>query len=165
MVVIRGTKKFLDRVGRAVSEPAPSTTVLGDWYANVLFWRPQVALFVNERTLLPVLVPLVPAASVISRLPPTVELVLGLYGLSGSFIAHELDAMDNAVLAKTASRSVVGMLNEFGYLATTWRPSAGNLLDLSLRLATVPCGPLYKTHIDPRHAVAAAADEWILEHR
>jgi len=165
VVVIRGTKKFLDRVGRPLSEPPPSTTVLGDWYANVLFWRPQAALFVNERTLLPVLVPLAPATTVIARLRPTVELVLGLHGLAGSFIAHELDAMENAVLAKTANRSVVGMLNEFGHLAATWRPSAGNLLDLSLRLATVPCGPLYKTHIDPLHAVAVAADEWILEHR
>lgn len=72
--------------------------------------------------------------------------------------------METAVLAKTANRSVVGMLNEFGHLAATWRPSAGNLLDQSLRLATVPCGPLYKTHVDTRGAVAAA-DEWILEHR
>ena len=30
MVVIRGTKKFLDRVGRPLSEPPQSTTVLGD---------------------------------------------------------------------------------------------------------------------------------------
>lgn len=165
MVVIRGTKKFLDRVGRPLSEPPPSTTVLGDWYANVLFWRPQAALFVNERTLVPVLLPLAPAATVVSRLRATAELVLGLQALAGSFIAHELDAMENAVLAKTANRSVVGVLNEFGHLAATWRASAGNLLDLSLRLATVPCGPLYKTHIDPRHALAAAADEWILEHR
>ena len=80
MVVIRATKKFLDRVGRPLSEPPPSTTVLGDWYANVLFWRPQAALFVNQRTLLPVLVPLAPAATVIARLRPTVELVLGLHG-------------------------------------------------------------------------------------
>lgn len=165
MVVIRGTKKFLDRVGRPLSEPPPSTTVLGDWYANVLFWRPQAALFVNERTLLPILVPLAPAATVITRLRATAELVFGLHGLAGSFIAHEFEAMETAVLAKTANRSVVGMLNEFGHLAATWRPSAGNLLDQSLRLATVPCGPLYKTHVDPRGAVAAAADEWILEHR
>lgn len=165
MVVIRGTKRFLDRVGRTLSEPPPPTTVLGDWYADVLFWRPQAALFVNERTLLPVLVRLAPATTVIARLRATAELVLGLQGLSGSFITHELEAMETAVLAKTANRSVVGMLNEFGHLAATWRPSAGKLLDLSLRLATVPCGPLYKTHLDPRGAVAAAADEWTLEHR
>lgn len=108
MVVIRGTNKFLDRVGRPQSETPPSTSVLGDWYANVLFWRPQAALFVNERSLLPIVMPLAPAATVITRLPPTVELVLGLHGLAGSFIAHELDAMESAVLGKTANRSVVG---------------------------------------------------------
>ena len=112
--------------------------MLGDWYANVPFWRPQAALFVNQRTLLPVLVPLAPAATVVSRLRPTVELVLGRHGLAGSFIAHELDAMENAVLAKTANRSVAGMLSEFGHLAATWRPSAGNLLDLSLRWPLCP---------------------------
>jgi hypothetical protein len=45
------TKKFLDRVGRPTASPGdPSTTALGSWYATVLPWRPQVALFVNEMT-------------------------------------------------------------------------------------------------------------------
>ena len=76
MFTVRGTKKFLDRVGRPMSDPPPTvpqsttaslprsttaTTVLGDWYANVLFWRPQVALFVNAATFIPVLMPLAPA--------------------------------------------------------------------------------------------------------
>lgn len=163
MVVIRGTKKFLDRVGPPLSEPPLSTTALGDWYATVLFWRPQAALFVNERTLLPVLVPLAPAATVSRRLSATAELVLALQGLPGSFIAHELEAMESTALAKTVNRSVVGMLNEFGYIGASWHRAAANLVDLSLRLATVPCGPLYKTHLDPRRAVAAAAEEWLLQ--
>jgi hypothetical protein len=38
-----------------------STTVLADWYATVLPWRPRlVALFVSHTTLLPVLVPPAP---------------------------------------------------------------------------------------------------------
>ncbi|MCB0995944.1 MAG: hypothetical protein KDB21_12680 [Acidimicrobiales bacterium] len=58
MYTVRGTKKLLDRVGRPMSEPLPSsTTVLGDWYANVLFWRPQVAMFVSASTFVPVLLP------------------------------------------------------------------------------------------------------------
>ena len=58
---VRGTKKFLDRVGRPVADPLPpSSTVLGDWYGNVLFWRPQVAVFVNASTFVPVLMPLAP---------------------------------------------------------------------------------------------------------
>ena len=164
MVIVRGTKKFLDRVGQAQTAPPKGTTVLGDWYATILFWKPQVALFVNERTLLPVLEPLAPTRTLLSRLPTTVELALSLQGLSGAFISLEIEAMREATLAKTANRSVIGMLNEFAFLGEQWRPAAGNLLDLSLRLANVPCGPLDRTHIDPRHAVAAAVDEWIFSH-
>jgi hypothetical protein len=65
--VIHGTRKFLERVKAPGEQQKPSTTGLGDWYATVLSWRPQVALFVNETTLLPVLVPLAPAAGVVAR--------------------------------------------------------------------------------------------------
>ena len=60
MFTVRGTTKFLDRVGRPVADPPSRSTVLGDWYANVLFWRPQVALFVNATTFVAVLMPLAP---------------------------------------------------------------------------------------------------------
>ena len=60
MLVIRGTQKLLDRARTSVSGSEPATTTLGDWYATVMSWRPQVALFVNEATRLPVLVPLAP---------------------------------------------------------------------------------------------------------
>lgn len=73
MLVVRGTKKFLSRVGPPVPVHELSSGVLGDWYANALFWRPQVALFVNERTRLPVFVPLAPAKSVVDRLPAEFE--------------------------------------------------------------------------------------------
>ena len=164
MLVVRGTRKFLDRVGRPEAEPPVSTTVLGDWYATVLFWKPQVALFVSEPTLLPVLVPLAPTPTLLCRVPECVELALSLQGLSGSFISTEVDEMRQTTLARTANRSLIGMLNEFAFLAEQWRPAAGNLLDLSLRLSDVPCGPLFRTHTTPRQAVAAAVDEWILGH-
>ena len=50
MFVVHATKKLRDRV-RDDPEPAAtrSTTALGAWYATVLFWRPQLVLFVNER--------------------------------------------------------------------------------------------------------------------
>jgi hypothetical protein len=37
--------------------------VLGDWYATLPRWRLPVALFVNEATLLPLLVRLTPPAA------------------------------------------------------------------------------------------------------
>ena len=39
MFTVRGTKKFLDRVGRPMADPPSSTTVLGGWYANVCSGR------------------------------------------------------------------------------------------------------------------------------
>jgi len=166
MVVIRGTKKFLDRVGAPTASPPPSTTALGDWYGTVLFGRPQVGLFVNERTLLPVLMPFAPGATAPSRLSAQVATVLELHALAGAFVNHELEAMAQTALAKTASRSVIGMLTEFAALSGVYRQAgdANSLIGLSLRLADTPCGPLYKTHITPRRAVAAVADEWIFAH-
>lgn len=42
-------------------EGEQSTIVLGQWYATAVSWKPQVALFANEGTLLPVLTPLASA--------------------------------------------------------------------------------------------------------
>lgn len=68
VVIVRGTKKVLDRIGGVTApEGDRSTTRLGDWYVNVLFWKPQVALLVNEATLLPVLVPFAPANTLLAR--------------------------------------------------------------------------------------------------
>jgi hypothetical protein len=48
MLVVRATKKLLDRLGPVTLESGQtSTTRLGDWYASAWAWRPQVALFVS----------------------------------------------------------------------------------------------------------------------
>jgi hypothetical protein len=71
VLLIRGMKKVLDRLGgTTASECDCSTTRLGDWYVNILFFKPQLALFVSEATLLPVLVPFAPAATLLDRFPP-----------------------------------------------------------------------------------------------
>jgi hypothetical protein len=55
---------------------------VGNWYATVLFWRPQVSLFVNEKTLLPMLIPFAPAASLLTRLGPALEALLDAHGVA-----------------------------------------------------------------------------------
>ncbi|CAH0496036.1 hypothetical protein [Novosphingobium sp. CECT 9465] len=95
---------------------APSnsgTKHLGNWFATVLFWKPQVALLVSERTLLPVLMPLAPAATLARRYPGQLALVLKEHGVPPEFIAQEVWRMDKVEYAKTANRSVVGILSEF----------------------------------------------------
>jgi hypothetical protein len=109
MLVIRGTKKVLDRVhGVTAATDDRSTTRLGDWYVNILFWRPQVALFVSESTLLPILMPFAPATSLIDRFPSALLAQLQAHEVHPSFTEAEFVAMEPRRLAKTASRSVMG---------------------------------------------------------
>ncbi|MGI5292822.1 DUF6933 domain-containing protein [Nonomuraea polychroma] len=152
MLIVRATKKLLDRIGPpSLVEGEQSTTLLGQWYATAVFWKPQVVLFVNELTLLPVLMPLAPAATLLARFPQQLAMVLAAHGTPESIIGEELRQMSGSRVAKTASRSVVGIMNEFTYLAETYRGDspAPDLLGLAMRLATTPCGPLYSKHVSP----------------
>lgn len=157
MVVVHGTKKLRDRLGSiVVHQSEVSTTALGSWYGTVLFWRPQVAMFVNEATLLPVVVPLAPAANLMVRFGPALAAVLAAHGATSDFIQSETAEMRDVRLAKTANRSVIGIMNEFSYLAEVYtRAEPLNLEELSVRLAATPCGPLYRRHGSPDRELAA----------
>ncbi len=161
MLVLRATKRLLDRIGRpTLGEADQSTTMLGPWYANALRWRPEVALLVNEATLLPVLMPLAPAATLPARAGEQIATVLAAHGVPGPIIAAEREQMRQWRTAATANRSVVGIMNEFTFLADAWRGNQVNLLEinlleLALRLAATPCGPLYSTHVSPDRALNA----------
>ena len=90
MLVVRATKKLLDRIGPPnLGDGEQSTTLMGQWYATALFWKPHVALFVNETTLLPVLMPLAPAASLLARFPQHLAAVLAAHGTPGAVIDEE----------------------------------------------------------------------------
>lgn len=158
MLVIHATKKLLERVKAAPRDATVvSTTALGDWYATAVFWRPQLALFVNETTLLPLLVPLAPAATLAYRFVPALAVVLAAHGASPNFIDAETLEMSERCWAKTSNRSLVGMMTEFTFLADAWAADKGqtDLVSLSLRLAGTPCGPLYKRHTSPDRELAA----------
>jgi Domain of unknown function (DUF6933) len=159
VLIVRATKKLLQRVGPPTLQDGDhSTTLLGQWYATALFWKPQVALLVNEPTLLPVLMPLAPAARLPTRIAGQVATVLAAHGTPHATVEEEMQHMRDCRLAKTANRRVVGIMNEFGQLAEIYRHdnSAQNLLDLAVRLATTPCGPLYGRNVSPDRELAAA---------
>lgn len=154
------TKKLLDRVKPEIAEPGQSDTVLGNWYATVLFWKPQVALLVSERTLLPVLMPLAPAATLARRFPLQLTLLLKQHGAPSEFIAQEFWRMDKVQYAKTANRSVLGILNEFVKQAEFWlaayayeKGDDDDLLAISAKLAETPSSPLYKGPVSPDKAL------------
>ena len=84
---IHATRKLLDRVKQPVEDPVASpTSLLGNWYATALFWKPQIALFVNETTLLPVLVALGPAATLSRRFPDQLRVALNAHGMAPNVI-------------------------------------------------------------------------------
>jgi hypothetical protein len=132
--------------GHELPDDDPTASMLGDWFATVLFWRPQVALLVNATTLLPVFMPLAPAATVLERFPGVLAAVLRAHGIAEHVIDREVAETTEQRLAKTNSRSVVGVMNEFARFAD-WRrdqiTGRDDLTWLSLKLAQTPCSPLY----------------------
>ena len=100
---VHATKKLLDRVKQPVRPPvADPAPALGNWYANAIFWKPQqVALLMNERTLLPVFVPLAPASSLMRRFPEQLAHVLLALGVPRDLVEEEIALMDGGSYSKT----------------------------------------------------------------
>ena len=99
----------------------------------------------------PVVVPFAPAATLIDRFPTALLAHLQAHEVRRSFSESELAEMDPRRLAKTASRSVIGVKNEYKFLADVYAKldDESDLLVLSMRLAATPCGPLDERHISP----------------
>jgi hypothetical protein len=149
---IFATKKLLDRIKQPTLDSTPvSDGVLNSWYATALFWKPQLALFVHEETLLPVLMPLAPASSLAERFPTYLAAVLKALDVDSGFIMAQVAAMGQVQYTKTSNRSVLGIMNQFSYLAEGYRDylETGDLLELSLKLANSSCSPLYKRETFP----------------
>lgn len=157
VLVVRGTKKLRDRLkAPPAAADVESTTVLGDWFGNVLFWRPQVVLLVNARTLLPVFVPFAPAATLLARIPEAIGEVLRRHGVDEAAVTAELDAMEDVRVAPTNDRSVVGVMNEFAFHGD-FHSRIGNLdvEELSIKMAQMPLGPLRGRTGSPDRELAA----------
>ncbi|MBI5506127.1 MAG: hypothetical protein HY899_15130 [Deltaproteobacteria bacterium] len=144
MFTLRATARLLERLKIAPErQPPVSTTRLGDWYANLLCAAPsQLILCVSERTLLPVILPAEDAASLSLRLALALGEVLREIGVCGEMTAAELAQMNQARVAKTANRRVLGSMNDFAYLLDVYKQGRRSLLDVSLQLAEAPCSPI-----------------------
>ena len=129
--------------------------MLGAWYATVLRWCRPAALVVNELTLLPLVMPLAPAETLLTRFPDALAELLAAHRVPAHLIeAERAQALEHRLVA-TANRTLVGVMNEFGHLAGLDRAENHYILRLSMRLATTPCGPLFHRHISPDRELAA----------
>ena len=87
MFTLRCTRRLLERFGEPAADVPAPTTVLGDWYANLLnVGRLRLVLCTSERTLLTVLVP----AKDVSALPDQLRIA---NSCDASCIWHEARAV------------------------------------------------------------------------
>jgi hypothetical protein len=140
VVTIRCTKKLLARLHPDEDEALPPTTVLGDWYGNILFSRPQLVLFMSERTLLPVVVPAAPAHAMLGRFGLMLGLILQRIGIPIEGIESELLAMVGMRVGPTRSKRAIASLNELMYHLSIGLEDEdmATLEDVAFKLACIP---------------------------
>jgi hypothetical protein len=158
VLIVRATRKLLRLMGPPTApDDDRGTTLLGPWYATVLFWRPRVVLLVNGVTLLPVLLPLAPARTLTGRLAEQISTVLTTLDVPSAIVDQERRHMRTAQFGVTTNRSVVGVMTDFARLAEIHNeddPSV-DLVALAVQLAATPCGPLYGRNVSPDRELAA----------
>lgn len=146
MLTLRCTQKLLKRgLVETGGEDGQPSTLLGDWYANLIVARPQhLVLCVSERTLLPVILPAKDVKSLPSRLPEAVCEILAHLGIASAAVDVERREMQSVRVGRTASRRVLGSLNDFMFqleYGLKFSPER-SLVEQSLWLAETPCKPI-----------------------
>jgi len=114
MFTLRCTKTLLYKMGATpILDMRKPTTVLGDWYANVIpTCRGEIVICTNERTLLTVILPLIDGQHPLSMFTLRVYNLLRLIGVSERRAEAEMTEMESVEIGKTQSRRVLGSMNE-----------------------------------------------------
>ncbi len=143
MVRLRCTLRVLKRFGlEPRPEAATSTTLLGDWYANLLnAGRSRWVLCVSERALLPVIVP-ARKATFPGPLPSSLRTVLAGLGIRAAEIEREIAEMAQIGIDRTRSRQVLGVMNDFAVAAELFLRDDTGPIEVALRVAHTPSKPL-----------------------
>jgi hypothetical protein len=117
MITLRCTRKLLKLLGGFTTEEhlAP-TSSLGDWYANIIPTAAgELIVFVNEQTLLSVALPIEMIDALVPAFSARVYNLLRLLKIPENIALCEQAELSSVEFAKTASRSVLGSLNEISY--------------------------------------------------
>lgn len=142
MFTIRSTRRLLDRLKVSpVKTPETPSTRLGDWYGNLLQLDVgEYIVCVSEKTLLPVVLPVAALSNIGQALSKALVPVLTGLGIKKKLIEQERFAMAQSTFGTTASRHIVGFMNEFAFMASTRLSEEPTpLTELSLWLAETPC--------------------------
>lgn len=148
MFTLRCTRKPLSRLGASKASkasgvaPAP-TTRLGDWHANVLYLQKgELVLLVNDRSLLPVVVPARPGDLVVATFAEALGATLRRLGVPEEVVAAEVAEMAEVQLGPTRSRQILGSMNDFDRMFDEELARSTTLVEAALRLADASCGPI-----------------------
>jgi hypothetical protein len=145
MVAIRCTKKLLARIGVPSPVIEPTTTILGDWYAQpVAVGHQRLILLISEHSRLPVIMPGRDAKHLVKNFPDALARILLGLGIEASAVEREVEATRGAVIAATNNRSLLGTLNDFSFLLSAHMENAPeiDLVDLALWVSRAPVSPL-----------------------
>jgi hypothetical protein len=149
MVTIRCTRKlykFLEIT--PIEDPEPATGTLGDWYANLVpTYAGDLIMFVNERSLVTVAVPVREVENLLPLFRLRVENLLLMLDVEQEVIDREVSHLEPVQFAKTASRSILGSMNDiawnYQYISEEAEyVSRLSLSDAELKLSMMPSGVL-----------------------
>lgn len=145
MITLRCTRRVLDLLNDPITEHlSDPTPALGEWYVNLIpVEHLPVYIFVNSTTLLTILLPARKIYSLIPALPQRVSRLLHRLGVPERLVEEETTQMLEAQIAKTASRSVLGSMNDLTvqvqYTAEIDEyDDIINLDEVELRLSQIP---------------------------
>lgn len=167
-VTLRRTQKLASALALTTEDAPPSSTALGDWYANRLVVdRKPLLLLVSSRSILPILLPARDLRALPSRLGDVVARRLQRFGIDRRLIDAEMAAMTPVHIAKTADRAVVGIMVDFAFAVTYHLPRDGwddaTLPFVEAALAETPCfcsSKVRKSLIPERAAPELLESQW-----
>jgi hypothetical protein len=146
MYTARCPRKVLDALDLpAVDSAQTPSTALGDWYVNFIHTRKhRLVHFVSDRSLLSVVVPVKTLRTALDRHVLSLPDLLDALGIAPAMIHAEMGEMQQRVVAKTRSKSVLASTRDLA-LNARWileRSPGISPAEVSLELSQVPCGPL-----------------------
>ena len=143
MITFRCTARVRKRFSLSLEEdPPPPTARLGDWYTNLLnFGNARWVLCLSELSLLPVVVP-ARNADFPSRFPEYLRRILVGIGVPAEVAHAEANDCSEWRFGKTASRSILGSMNDFVLNFQTAFYHGLDAEAAAIDLAGMPCGPL-----------------------
>lgn len=156
MVTLRLTRKLQKLLDIDVAvNLLPTTSKLGDWYANIIPTNlGDLILALDEKTLLSIAIPIWESDHWFALFQVRLGNLLRMIGIPPKAIVQELYHYNEYQLTKTRSRIVLGSMNDIAYQYQVIAEMATNKADLSLsdaeyRMSKMPCKPIsYRVPMD-----------------